>query len=494
MKILILFVLLELVVVHGFYMQLMDRMFISNNFGRFLQQNDRSLLTTPPPACANLMTEYTGTEDISTEGVQAGLFESNPVYVGKAIVNGSYITITIHFSPTDGYCVYIKDKTCTKSFDFLKKVATYEYNWIPSQNGIGVYDAIDGIHAIGRIIKNSFTSIGSVQYEKGFEFVNETTHDVEFVTDGYDVLTCTVLSSTSYEPTEITTTPDHTTKFEPEYTTITETTTSYLTSIEPDYRCRYSHSPYTGSEDLSVQGIQGGHINTNPIYIGYVKIHGSMVNGPILIDPSGGYYMDNGFGNYTKDFYYFQKLVSYDYLWIESRNGRFEQNSVTGAFQVGKITKNGTDFVGSILNNLGLIYMNESSYSWYFQRDNYQVLSCLIPNVVYPTTAEPPPMPDYVPTQSCNHSWVDYTGQEDLSIDGVVAGHAGTFLTYIGLVNVSNSMLLGQIRHTAENNYCVDIGDIECTDKFKYLQKGQLYYTWKNTSDWNYYANIVISL
>ena len=166
------------------------------------------------------MIEYTGTEDISTEGLQAGVFNSNPVYVGKAIVNGNYITITIHFSKTDGYCIYIKDKICTKSFYFMENVITYQYIWIPSQNGTGVFDAIDGINAIGRITKNSLTSIGSVDYQKGFVFINESTHNVDFAIDGYDVLTCVPSGTTTTKTT-----------------TVTETTTSYFTSTQPDYRC-----------------------------------------------------------------------------------------------------------------------------------------------------------------------------------------------------------------------------------------------------------------
>jgi len=149
--------------------------------------------------------------------------------------------------------------------------------------------------------------------------------------------------------------------------------------------------PYTGSEDLSLFGVQAGIFDSNPVYIGSIEINSVVVSGPILRDLNGSYYMDNGFGNYTKNFHYLRKINGISYSWIDSRDGLGQLNSVFAQLPVGKITKNGDDVVGTILTNIGFIYMDESSYSWHFIRDTYQILTCTYLDVVYTTTTPYPP-------------------------------------------------------------------------------------------------------
>lgn len=115
----------------------------------------------------NTWKQYTETEDIFADGIQASFFESNPVFIGKAIILGSYNPVIIHLNPIDGYCINISSKTCSKSFYFLTKVKTYQYDWVSSQNGDYKANAIDGTAAIGRITKNSTTSVGSLLPKKG---------------------------------------------------------------------------------------------------------------------------------------------------------------------------------------------------------------------------------------------------------------------------------------------------------------------------------------
>lgn len=71
--------------------------------------------------------------------------------------------------------------------------------------------------------------------------------------------------------------------------------------------------------------------------------------------------------------------------------------------------------------------------------------------------------------------------------NGVIAGYKGSHPSYVSLVNISGVMLLGQVYRKSANKYCVDIGDIKCSNKFKFLQKGNLYYKWKSSLESEYY-------
>lgn len=166
----------------------------------------------------NLWTEYTGLEDLSTDGVLAGVSDSKPVYLGRASISGRMIPGVVH-SKNTGYCLKL-DK-----FEFFYNTRDYDYKWVDSQLNQYIENAVQTVIfsiplAIGKFSENRQLFIGLVVPEAGLAFLNESIYNWYVAKTGYQVLTCP-------DPIGTTTIPIvETTTTEIEETTVIDTTTA----------------------------------------------------------------------------------------------------------------------------------------------------------------------------------------------------------------------------------------------------------------------------
>jgi hypothetical protein len=156
---------------------------------------------------------------------------------------------------------------------------------------------------------------------------------------------------------------------------------------------------------MSEYGVYAGQYNSKPAYVGRVLTPGLIMIGIIRHKSEGIYCIEVGYGQCLDQFQYLYRTDEVSYIWINSNDGKEEENAVNvtnsfGTFAIGKYHYNSSQLtIGIIYPGYGLATLLFSSYV----RDYYQVLvrvngsETTVPTeepITYPidnsTTTEPP--------------------------------------------------------------------------------------------------------
>jgi len=93
--------------------------------------------------------------------------------------------------PDESYCYYFGVEGCLTTFQYLENIHDYTYNWVNSDNGKYVEDAIMvQTFYIGRILSNSHLHLGTVVPSYGMVYYDNIEELWYYSNNSYQVLTC----------------------------------------------------------------------------------------------------------------------------------------------------------------------------------------------------------------------------------------------------------------------------------------------------------------
>lgn len=117
---------------------------------------------------------------------------TSPGYVGRASVYGNLLPGRIESAgQSNAYCYYFGVENCLNEFQYLDKGKDYAYDWIKSENGKYVQDAIM-VQAffIGRIWSKGRIYLGTVIPGYGFVYYEDGSRIWKYSNNSYEVLIC----------------------------------------------------------------------------------------------------------------------------------------------------------------------------------------------------------------------------------------------------------------------------------------------------------------
>lgn len=131
------------------------------------------------------------------DGLSAGLYTSGvESYVGRVRVLNGFMPGRIHINQPGMFYSYSGlERYANGSVEFLYSNPNYTYDWIPSENGTSVSNAVtlnvpkSSAQYIGRITEDGGTFIGTVVRILGGMFYSDF-NGVEQFTTNYEVLVC----------------------------------------------------------------------------------------------------------------------------------------------------------------------------------------------------------------------------------------------------------------------------------------------------------------
>lgn len=148
---------------------------------------------------------------------------------------------------------------------------------------------------------------------------------------------------------------------------------------------------YTGIENLAEFGVYAGRYNSKPTYVGKKYISGLLVPGIIRQRSKGTYCIDIGNEHCEDEFQYLYRTDEISYKWIDSSDGKDEENAVNisnifGTFAIGRVRHKRRLTLGLVYSGHGL-GINEKSKDFieffnrrheilynHFIKHHYQVL------------------------------------------------------------------------------------------------------------------------